>query len=287
MPKLPPCERTIHREDFDLWIDGKRLRARSLRPDGAEPLAGPTLVFLHEGLGSIAQWRDFPDALVRASGLPAFLYDRLGHGDSQALTANRSPHYLEEEARVTLPQILAARAMKAPVLIGHSDGGSIALLYAAAFPLEPRAVITEASHVFLEEITLAGLRRAVAAFDQGKLRSGLWPFHGEKVDALFRAWADTWLAPAHRDWDITSHMTTLRAPLLMIQGEADGYGSPAQIDAVRTRVQGPSEAMLIPGCGHAPHHEARALVLACMTAFLQGIGTKSPETKAPPPSSKA
>lgn len=271
MPSPLTGDSPIQTIDFDLQVLGQRLHARRLVPSLSETKRPANLVFLHEGLGCIAQWGDFPEALVRATGLPALLYDRLGHGESAPLMGPRSPHYLEEEASSTLPRVLALCEIDSPVLIGHSDGASIALLYASEFPHSPVAVLSEAAHVFLEEITLAGIRRAVAAFDQGKLRKGLLPYHGDKVDALFWAWADTWLSPAFRDWDITSRLPALRAPLLMIQGEEDGYGSPAQVEAILSRVGGPKKGWLIPGCGHAPHQQARQAVLEGMASFLQAL----------------
>lgn len=262
-----PAPDSIHTEDLDLPLGNQHLRARWILPDGRRS-AGPMLVFLHEGLGSIAQWRDFPEALARATGFSALVYDRLGHGGSPSLAGPRTMDYLETEATQVLPSVLAACGIEAPILVGHSDGASIALLFAAAFPDAPRAVISEAAHVFLEPVTLAGLRGAKEAFQAGPLRAKLARFHGDKVDALFRGWNDTWLAPESRHWDMTSLLTTIRAPLLMIQGEDDEYGSPAQVHAVVSRVAGPAESMLIPGCGHIPHFQARERVLERAVAFL-------------------
>jgi pimeloyl-ACP methyl ester carboxylesterase len=272
MSDFGPRASALRTKDFDVQVAGNRLRVRLLAPGPRHRADSPThLVFLHEGLGSIAQWRDFPEALVRATGLPAMLYDRLGHGESAPFGAPRPPHYLEEEARDTLPRLLEACGIPQPLLLGHSDGATLALLFAAEFPRTPRAVIAEAAHVFLEELTLAGIRHAAEAFREGRLRKGLLPFHGSKVDALFRAWSETWLAPSHRDWDITPCLSAIQAPVLMIQGEEDPYGSTAQIQAVLSRVSGPSEGWLLPGCGHAPHHQAREAVLARVAHFIRAL----------------
>ncbi|MDP2876897.1 MAG: alpha/beta hydrolase [Holophaga sp.] len=264
MPNAP----SLHIEDIMLTVGNHQLGARWIRHHAHRKLE-PTLVFLHEGLGSIAQWRDFPETLARQTGLPALVYDRLGHGTSPALSEPRTMHYLEEEALVVLPRMLACCGIENPILVGHSDGGSIALLFASKFPEVPRAVISEAAHVFLEPITRTGLQAAKEAFDHGLLRGKLARFHGEKIDALFQTWCGTWLDPASHDWDITSPMSNIQAPLLMVQGENDDYGSPAQILAVTRRVQGPTETLMIPHCGHIPHFQANQIVLSRIRAFLQ------------------
>jgi len=267
MPAPPPSR--IHSRDFDQQVAGCQLRCRTLRPEGCEgPNSGPALVFLHEALGCISQWGRFPEELVRATGLPALLYDRYGHGASEALDGPRSPDYLEHESFTVLPQLLAALDIDAPVLVGHSDGGTIALLFAAEFPEVPRAVLCEAAHVFLEEITLQGLQRAEADFTGGPLRERLARHHGDRVDALFRGWQEVWRSPARRNWNVTARLASIQAPVLMIQGEDDEYGSPAQVQAVLSRVSGLGEAHLVPGCGHIPHSQARPLVLQRMTQFL-------------------
>lgn len=270
-----PTPDSIRTEDLDLPIGNQSLCARWLLPDGRRS-AGPTLVFLHEGLGSIAQWRDFPEALVRATGLPALVYDRTGHGGSPSLPGPRTMDYLEAEAIQVLPSVLAACGLDSPILVGHSDGATIALLFAARFPDLPRAILAEAAHVFLEPVTLAGLRGAREAFQTGPLRVQLARFHGDKVDALFHGWNDTWLAPESRHWDMTPLLTDIRAPLLMIQGEDDEYGSPAQVHAVLSRVAGPAESLLIPGCGHVPHVQARERVLERAVAFLREFAGPNP-----------
>lgn len=260
----------VSREDHEVEIAGRRLFVRTLVPPGGPDIGqGPTLVLLHEALGCISQWGHFPEELVRATGLPAFLYDRYGHGQSEGLQGPRPADYLEIEAIEVLPHILAAFGITAPIPFGHSDGGTIALLFAAEYPTVPAAVICEAHHVFLEEITVRGLRRAAEAYATGRLRDRLARLHGDNLDPLFRGWNDIWLAPERRHWDITPRLTTIQAPLLMIQGEYDEYGSEAQIQAVAARVSGPAHHLLIPDCRHVPHHECRERVLARSVAFLQ------------------
>ncbi|MFO1072126.1 MAG: alpha/beta fold hydrolase [Geminicoccaceae bacterium] len=234
------------------------------------PSRHPPLLFLHEGLGSIAQWKDFPSALCARLGCEGIVFDRLGHGRSDPAVLPRTPTYLHEAAGTVLPALLDALAVPRAALLGHSDGGSIALLFAAVAPERTAALVTEAAHVMVEEITLAGIRAAGAAYATTDLPRRLARYHGEKTEALFYAWRDTWLSPAFRGWNIEAALPAIRAPLLVIQGEADEYGSPAQVEAIARGTGGPVERLLIPGCGHNPHQEARMLVLERAAAFLGG-----------------
>lgn len=257
----------IQSEDFSLTAAGHRLAARRLWPQ-ATAASAHTLVFLHEGLGSIAQWRDFPAALVAATGLPGLVYERWGFGGSDPLVLLRPRDYLQEEAEVALPEVLAACGIERPVLIGHSDGGSIALLFAAAFPERPAACITEAAHVFVEEVTLAGIREAAALWKTTDLRERLARHHGDQTETVFRGWTETWLRPDFRDWAMTDRLPAITCPLLVIQGEDDEYGTPAQVEAIVTGSRGPAEAFLVPDCGHSPHAQQCDAVLAAMTRFV-------------------
>jgi pimeloyl-ACP methyl ester carboxylesterase len=227
-----------------------------------------TLVFLHEGLGSIGQWRDFPLLLAEATGLGALVYERYGFGGSDPLQEPRDAHYLEQEAHVSLPELLSTCGVTTPILIGHSDGGTIALLYAAQFPDHPRGMITEAAHVYVEELSLAGIREAAKAFETGNLREKLERFHGDRTAAMFYGWSDTWQSPEFREWNIEEHLGNIRCPLLAIQGELDEYGTASHLQALCDGVQGPVERLMIPECGHIPHHQARETVLREMTRFI-------------------
>ncbi len=251
---------------FFLQAAGHRLAAERVLP--ANALVGPTLVFLHEGLGCIAFWKDFPDALCARLGLFGLVYDRWGYGASDPFDRPRTPRYLEDEAIFSLPEVLAAAGIDRPILVGHSDGASIALLFAAAFPERPLAVVSLAAHVFVEEEALAGIRLAVQAFASGDLERRLERHHGEKTKKVFEAWADTWLSPAFRDWNIEAALPRIRAPLLLIQGAEDEYGTAAQVEAIARAVSGPVESHLLPGCGHVPHHQARERVLDLTAEFI-------------------
>jgi pimeloyl-ACP methyl ester carboxylesterase len=236
--------------------------------------ARPTLVFLHEGLGSIAQWRDFPLAVSRAVCLPAVVYERGGHGNADPLDEPRTIRYIHEEALQSLPEILRKLQIDDAILIGHSDGGSIALIFAAVQPEKVRGIITEAAHVFVEESTLAGIREAVRIFACTDLPDRLARYHGSNTEAVFRGWSDTWLCPAFRDWNIEEYLPGVRCPVLAIQGRDDEYGTPAQVEAIVNGVSGPVEALILDGCGHVPHVQARRKVLARMTRFIRALAAR-------------
>lgn len=251
--------------------NGHELYCRQLNEKFRTP-ENPMLVFLHEGLGSIQQWWDFPFDVSHNSGCPALLYDRYGYGKSEALRESRRRNYLEEEALTALPDVLRALAIDGPViLVGHSDGGSIALIFAARFPQKVAGIITEAPHVMVEEISLSGIREAVSFYKSGGLKKMLTKYHGLKTDSMFFGWADTWLSFEHSDWNMLHLLPDIKAPVLAIQGEEDQYGTEAQIDSIVNRVSGPARKLMIPGCGHTPHIEAGELVAREMIDFILSI----------------
>jgi pimeloyl-ACP methyl ester carboxylesterase len=231
----------------------------------------PTLVFLHEALGNAALWRGFPAALCAAVGWPGLVPERLGFGASDPEAAPRGADYLHRGAE-ELAALVAALGLEAVVPFGHSDGGTIALLFAAAQPERCGGLVTEAAHVLVEEETLDGVRATVAAYESADLARRLAAHHGERTEGLFRAWSETWLAPWFRDWDIRAELAAVRAPVLALQGADDAYGSPAQLSAIAGGVAGPVRTVLLPDCGHSPHREARDRVLALASEFLRSLG---------------
>ncbi|MRV75590.1 alpha/beta fold hydrolase [Duganella sp. FT92W] len=238
------------------WIDGPQQR--------------PVLVFLHEGLGCTAMWKDFPARLCALAGCPGLVYDRLGYGLSDPLTRARSVHYLHEYTLIELPAVLERLLPARPyIVIGHSDGGSIALLHGAAQPANLLGVLTEAAHVFVEDVTLAGIRTALDAWEAGKLR-GLERYHGDKTGAIFHAWADTWLTPAFSQWNIEGVLASIACPVLALQGEGDQYGTAAQLASIASRAPRAMEHML-PDCGHTPHLDNPDATLAAMAAFISRL----------------
>jgi pimeloyl-ACP methyl ester carboxylesterase len=229
------------------------------------------LVFLHEGLGCITLWKDFPEKLCATSGCPGLLYDRVGHGRSPADPSPRTIHYLHRHALEELPQVLAEAIPGKPyVLVGHSDGGSIALLHAAERPPLLRGVVTMAAHVLVESQTVEGITAAERAYGEGRMR-GLTRHHGDKTETLFHAWAQTWQSRWFAAWNIEYALPSITCPLLVIQGEDDQYGSRVQVERIVAGMSGPATSVLLPGCGHAPFRDREAEVVACIVDFLGGL----------------
>ena len=229
------------------------------------------LVFLHEGLGSIGQWRDFPEKLCEKTGCPALVYDRWGHGTSDPLTESRRPDYLHDEALLSLPEVLKQCVIDKPIFIGHSDGGSIAIIYAGTYPQKVTGIITEAAHVFVEDVTVDGIKRAVEVYESTDLRTRLARFHGSNTELMFRGWADIWLSPEFRDWNIENYLPNVTCPLLAVQGRDDEYGTPVQVEAIVGKVAGQARGLMIENCGHIPHIQAREKVFAEMVNFISAI----------------
>lgn len=251
--------------DFTLDLAGGQIAARRIDPPGTTP-NGPVMVFLHEALGCIAMWKDVPERLAAMTGLPALVYDRHGHGLSSALARRRHPDYLDHESFEVLPRLLEACGIADPIPIGHSDGGSIALLYASRHPV--RALVSEAAHVFNEEISRQGIREAVTAWKETDLPSRLGKYHGDKTEALFFAWADCWLSEPFAAWNIEDRLPDISAPGLIVQGEEDEYGSRAQVEAIVAGMSGPATALMVSGCRHIPHFQAPETVLPAIAEFI-------------------
>jgi pimeloyl-ACP methyl ester carboxylesterase len=231
---------------------------------------GPTLIFLHEGLGSVALWRDFPQRVADATARPALIYSRAGYGRSTALAAARTPRYMHDEALVALPALLDALGIVDPILIGHSDGASIALIHAGALVRPVRAVVAMAPHVFVEELSIASISRAKRDYESTDLRTKLGRYH-EDVDSAFRGWNDIWLSPAFRDWNIEASLPGIDSPLLLLQGRDDEYGTLAQLDAIERQVSGRVERVELSDCGHSPHRDQPQATLAAITGFIAAL----------------
>lgn len=236
--------------------------------DGAEALA--PLVFLHEGLGCVTLWRDIP-ALVQSEtgGRRAVVYSRHGYGQSAPADLPRPVDYMHHEADVVLPELLAALDLDDPVLIGHSDGASIALLYAGAGrPVD--ALVLLAPHVFVEAESIAGVEAARDAYENTELRARLARYH-RHVDVAFRGWADAWISAEFRSWNIEDRLPRIGCPVLAIQGDADNYGTVAQIDAIDAGVTGPVRRLWLDGAGHAPQFDATDEVVTSIAAFVNAV----------------
>ncbi|MGM0635858.1 MAG: alpha/beta fold hydrolase [Bacteroidota bacterium] len=213
----------------------------------------PTLVFLHDSLGCVQLWRDFPEKLAKATNCNIFSYDRLGYGKSdEMLTSDRSINYLEKEADV-LAKIIHQQKLKNVILFGHSDGGSIALIFAAKHPNKIEKILVEAAHIFVEKQTLEGIETALNAYKHTSLPQKLQKYHGDKVEKLFDAWTKTWKKPEFQNWNIEYLLPQIKCPLLFIQGEMDEYGTINQVDQTVNLASGKSVKKIIPNAGHTPH----------------------------------
>ena len=226
----------------------------------------PTLVLLHEGLGCVAMWRDFPDKLAAAIGCRVVVYSRPGYGASDPHPQPRQPDYMHSEGREVLPAFLAALGIKSPVLVGHSDGGSIALIHAGSFPAAVSGVVVMAPHEFIEEETLAGIRVARKYWGSSDWPQKLARYHRDAV-RVFHDWNDCWLSPEFRDWNIEELLPTIRCPVLAIQGENDEYATMRQIEVIAEQVPG-TQLLKLANCGHSPQRDQEAAVLAAIAGFV-------------------
>jgi pimeloyl-ACP methyl ester carboxylesterase len=242
-------------------VEGRRIEAVELPGD---PARRP-LVLLHEGLGSVGLWRGFPAALNEATGRRVLAFSRFGHGRSEPPPRPRTPAFFHEEALDVLPALLPQLDAAEPILVGHSDGGSIALVHAAYHPVAGVALL--APHVFVEDFTVEEIRRTRGLYETGGLRERMARHHDDP-DAAFRGWADVWLDPAFREWTIESDAQGVTAPALLIQGDGDPYGTLEQIDRIHARVRGPVERLVVAGAGHSPQFEAPEPVLTAIRDFV-------------------
>jgi pimeloyl-ACP methyl ester carboxylesterase len=254
----------------DSFIDlgDRRLRVRAIAPARPDGLERTTLVFLHEGLGCIEMWRDFPQKLCDATRCPGLVYDRTGYGRSSRWPGDPGVRYMEIEADEVLPRLLAACGIEDCVAIGHSDGGTIALNFAAADPPSLRAVVTLAAHAVNEPVCVESIARAREAFVSGELRQRLLKYHGDNVDGCFRLWSEAWLAPGFQPMDADGRLPGVQVPVQAVQGENDEYGSELQLGVIAGKVGGYCETRLVPDCGHSPHLQQPAYVLSEIARFI-------------------
>ncbi|HEX5094168.1 MAG TPA: alpha/beta fold hydrolase, partial [Burkholderiales bacterium] len=264
------------REVVEAALGQLRLRAagRELRGHwrGAPPGRAPTLVFLHDALGSVRLWRDFPDQLVKATGCGALIYDRWGSGDSEPLSPPYAHDYLLHEALEALPEVLAQTGVREAILVGQSDGASIALAYAGAHPERVRAVIAMSPHLFVEARTLAQIGEQIRDFEQGDLKARLRRHHGDSTERLFGRLVEVWTAKAPgAGWGLEPYVARVRCPVLALQGEDDEFFTAAQLEALERVLPARPETLRIPGSAHYPLHQARNEVLAASLRLIRGL----------------
>lgn len=249
-------------------LDGRTLETQWWGPG---PDAPATLLLLHEGLGCVALWRDFPEALAAATGCGVFAYSRFGYGGSDTVTLPRPLSYMHDEAVEVLPAVLDAAGVRRAVLIGHSDGGTIAAIHAGAVR-DSRVVgaVLMAAHFFVEEMNIASIRAIKEHYEQGDLRARLRRYHRD-VDVAFRGWNDAWLDPRFRSFDITEEVARIRVPILALQGADDPYGSDEQLRVLERVARCSVETRLIEGSRHSPHLEARDATMEAIVPFVRNV----------------
>jgi pimeloyl-ACP methyl ester carboxylesterase len=255
---------------FTVNAGGRRLECSW---HGPGPSVAPTLVFLHDGIGCAGTWRDFPFALADAVGCGAFVYTRAGYGGSEPVPLPRPLDYLQEEGDSSLPEVLDAAGVREAFLVGHSDGGSIALLHASTPRSEPRVrgLLLEAPHVFCEQVTVEAIERVRGEYLRGELREKLARHHRGNVDCAFWGWCGAWLDPGFRAWNIEERLPAVTVPALVVQGEEDPFGTLRQVESIERRSGGPVRRLVLDRCGHAPHRERRDRTLAAMAGFIRAL----------------
>ncbi len=267
------------RDAFDVTVQGRRLEV--LRIPGVDSHA-PELVFLHEGLGSVSHWKDFPALAAVATGCPVTVYSRYGSGNSDVLTEPRPVSYMHDEALRTLPGLLAQLHIENPILIGHSDGASIALIFAGASPGSSaggqgavKGLVLLAPHVFVEDLSIASIANAKTAFQTTDLPEKLARHHRDAA-RTFWGWNNIWLHPDFRCWNIEEYIPRITCPILAIQGLDDQYGTMAQVEAIARQSGGPVEILPLAHCRHSPQRDQPEATLAAIAKFEEVIaGNKS------------
>jgi pimeloyl-ACP methyl ester carboxylesterase len=248
-----------------LDLGDQRLEYRFVGP---RPQAAPTLVLLHEGLGSVSMWGDFPERLSSATGCGVFVYSRKGYGRSSPASLPRTLEFMHEEARETLPRVLDAIDLRSGLLVGHSDGASIAAIYGGSVQDSRIAgLVLMAPHFIVEDVTAESIRDFRTAYETTDLRARLARHHAD-VDATAHGWSDVWLLNDFRTWDITEDLAYIRVPVLIVQGEDDQYGTARQVEIAQEECYCPVEVLMLPGTRHVPHREAPERTLAAVADFV-------------------
>jgi len=246
---------------------GRRLEVRDI--PAAAP-ARPAIVLLHEGLGALSLWRDFPDQIAARTGCRTIAYSRYGYGQSDVLQAPHGVDYMHREALESLPDLLAALDVERPVLLGHSDGASIALIHAGGAARPVAGVVVMAPHVFVEPISIASIEEARRVFETTDMKAKMGRHHADP-ERTFRGWSDIWLHPDFLAWNIESYLPGITCPVLAIQGLADEYGTLAQLDRIEAGVAGPFERLELADCRHAPHRDQSQATLDAIAGFVRKL----------------
>ncbi|MGJ4927309.1 alpha/beta fold hydrolase [Bradyrhizobium sp. HKCCYLS2038] len=247
-----------------LTIDSSELEYRLIGP---QPSDAPCIVLLHEGLGSVGLWGDFPDKLQAATGASVFVYSRAGYGASTPVTLPRPLDYMQREARDVLPKLLDAIGFQRGLLVGHSDGASIAAIYAGSHADHRLdGIVLIAPHVIVEDVSVSSIAAIKTTYETTDLRAKLARWHRD-VDNAFHGWNGAWLDPAFRTWDITGELAYIRVPVTVIQGVDDQYGTVRQVEIIQEECYCPVEVTMLPRTGHSPHREAPEATLRVIAEF--------------------
>ena len=253
-------------------VNGRRIEAVW---HGPPPDAAPTLVLLHEGLGCVAMWKDFPERLAARTGFGVLAYSRPGYGKSDPVPLPRPLSYMHDEAREVLPAVLDQAGVGKVILVGHSDGASIATIHAGSLQdFRVRGLALLAPHFFVEDISIASIAAAKTAYEHGDMRARLARYHGDNVDVAFRGWNEAWLDPRFREWRIDDALAHIRVPMLIVQGLDDRYGTVAQLEMAERDTYCPVETLLLAACGHAPQIDQAEATLEAIAAFAARILTQ-------------
>lgn len=264
-----PHKVSNQKQSLQLSVQGHNLEVQRLPGRSAN---APELVFLHEGLGSISHWKDFPQRVAEATGSPVTVYSRYGCGNSAVLTEPRTVRYMHDEGLSALPDLLSQLHIENPILIGHSDGGSIALIYAGCHD-HVRGLVLLAPHVFVEDLSVNSIARARISFETTNLPEKLARHHRDSA-RTFWGWNNIWLHPEFRGWNIEEYLPRISCPILVIQGLDDQYGTHAQVKAIASQVSGPVETLLLAECRHSPQRDHPDAVLAAIAKFVNDSRNK-------------
>ena len=250
-------------------VPGGQMYAKCWQP--TQPAKAVPVVLLHDSLGCVELWRDFPEALCRKTGRPIIAYDRLGFGRSDRRSELPSSRFISEEAEIYLPALFDALSIGNVVLCGHSVGGGMAISAAGRFGARCAAVIAESTQAFVEARTREGILQAQREFQDPRAFAKLQQYHGDKAEWVLRAWTDTWLSDAFTHWSLATELPQMRCPSLVIHGDSDEYGSSAFPETICRLAGGPCQMHLLTGVGHVPHRSHREIVLALICDFLRAL----------------
>ncbi len=258
----------MHSQNSYVEVAGAQLETKTIVPGTLDPSL-PTLVLLHEGLGCVDMWRDFPEQLVANSGCPVVVYSRQGYGRSSPCALPRPLSYMHTEALDVLPQFISKIELSDYILIGHSDGASIALIHAGSEKRQGlKGVVSMAPHVFCETLSVAAIEKAKTSFIQGQLADGLRKYHGENTDCAFWGWNGAWLDPDFMHWNIEEYLPGIEVSQLLIQSRDDPYGTVAQLNSIAQHSGGKVETCLLDNCGHSPFRDQPETTLNLIADFI-------------------